>query len=125
LQGNAESILSVAFAPDGVTLASGSKDKTIKLWNLKTGKEIRTLRGHNDKVNSVAFLPGGSQNNLTLVSGSSDKTIKLWNPSTGKEIRTLETGSGYIYAIAISPDGKTIAGGGSGENILKIWQTIQ
>ncbi|MEH2164339.1 MAG: serine/threonine-protein kinase [Nostoc sp.] len=125
LRGNPDWILSVAFAPDGVTLASGSKDKTIKLWNLKTGKEIRTLKGHNDKVNSVAFLRAGSQNNLTLVSGSSDKTIKLWNPSTGKEIRTLETGSGYIYAIAISPDGKTIAGGGSGENILKIWQTTQ
>ncbi|MBN3910993.1 MAG: protein kinase [Nostoc sp. NMS1] len=124
LKGNAESILSVAFAPDGVTLASGSKDKTIKLWNLNTGKEIRTLKGHKDKVNSVAFLPSGTQNGLTLVSGSSDKTIKLWNPLTGKEIRTLETGSGYIYAIAISPNGQTIAGGGSGENILKIWQPI-
>ncbi|MBE8987616.1 serine/threonine-protein kinase [Nostoc sp. LEGE 12450] len=124
LKGNAESILSVAFAPDGVTLASGSKDKTIKLWNLNTGKEIRTLKGHKDKVNSVAFLPSGTENGLTLVSGSSDKTIKLWNPLTGKEIRTLDTGSGYIYAIAISPDGETIAGGGSGENILKIWQPI-
>ncbi|QLE51895.1 serine/threonine protein kinase [Nostoc sp. C057] len=124
LKGNAESILSVAFAPDGKTLASGSKDKTIKLWNLNTGKEIRTLKGHKDKVNSVAFLPSGTQNGLTLVSGSSDKTIKLWNPLTGKEIRTLDTGSGYIYAIAISPDGETIAGGGSGENILKIWQPI-
>ncbi|MBC1220030.1 serine/threonine protein kinase [Nostoc sp. UCD121] len=124
LKGNAESILSVAFAPDGVTLASGSKDKTIKLWNLNTGKEIRTLKGHKDKVNSVAFLPSGTKNGLTLVSGSSDKTIKLWNPLTGKEIRTLDTGSGYIYAIAISPDGETIAGGGSGENLLKIWQPI-
>ncbi|MEH1789775.1 MAG: serine/threonine-protein kinase [Nostoc sp.] len=122
LGGNAESILSVAFAPDGITLASGSKDKTIKLWNLKTGKLIHTLKGHNDKVNSVAFLPSASPNGVTLVSGSSDKTIKLWNSVTGKEIRTLETGSGYIYAVAISPDGQTIAGGGSGENILKIWE---
>ncbi|MDZ7964230.1 MAG: serine/threonine-protein kinase [Nostoc sp. DedSLP03] len=124
LEGNAESILSVAFAPDGVILASGSKDKTIKLWNLKTGKLIHTLKGHNDKVNSVAFLRSVGSNGITLVSGSSDKTIKLWNPVTGTEIRTLETGSGYIYAVAISPDGQTIAGGGSGENILKIWQMI-
>ncbi|MBG1242234.1 serine/threonine-protein kinase [Nostoc sp. NZL] len=124
LEGNSESILSVAFAPDGVTLASGSKDKTIKLWNLEKGNLIRTLKGHKEKVNSVAFLPSLSPNGVTLVSGSNDKTIKLWNPLTGKEIRTLETGSGYIYAIAISPDGQTIAGGGSGENILKIWQTI-
>ncbi|QMS86793.1 protein kinase [Nostoc edaphicum CCNP1411] len=124
LEGNAESILSVAFAPDGVTLASGSRDKTIKLWNVKTGKLIHTLKGHNDKVNSVAFLPSKSSDGVTLISGSSDKTIKFWNPVTGKEIRTLETGSGYIYAVAISPDGQTIAGGGSGENILKIWQMI-
>ncbi|MEH2049533.1 serine/threonine-protein kinase [Nostoc sp.] len=122
LGGNAESILSVAFAPDGITLASGSSDKTIKLWNLKTGKLIHTLKGHKDKVNSVAFLPSANLNGVTLVSGSSDKTIKLWNPIIGKEIRTLETGSGYIYAVAISPDGQTIAGGGSGENILKIWE---
>ncbi len=124
LEGNAESILSVAFAPDGLTLASGSRDKTIKLWNLETGKLIHTLKGHNDKVNSVAFLPSTSSDGVTLVSGSSDKTIKFWNPLTGKEIRSLETGSGYIYAVAISPDGKIIAGGGSGENILKIWQMI-
>ncbi|MEH1833415.1 MAG: serine/threonine-protein kinase [Nostoc sp.] len=124
LQGHSERILSVAFAPDGITLASGSKDKTIKLWNLKTGKLIHTLKGHNDKINSVAFLPSATPNRVILVSGSSDKTIKLWNPVTGKEIRTLETGSGYIYTIAISPDGQTIAGGGSGENILKIWQMI-
>jgi WD40 repeat protein/tRNA A-37 threonylcarbamoyl transferase component Bud32 len=123
-EGNAESILSVAFAPDGVTLASGSADKTVKLWNLKTGKLIYTLKGHHDKVNSVAFLPRAGKNGVTLVSGSSDKTIKLWNPVTGKKIRTLETGSGYIYAVASSPDGHTIAGGGSGENILKIWQMI-
>ncbi|MEH2421798.1 MAG: serine/threonine-protein kinase [Nostoc sp.] len=122
LQGNTGPILSVAFAPDGVTFASGSKDKTIKLWNLKTGKLIHTLKGHNDKVNSVAFLRNPTSNGVTLVSGSSDKTIKLWNPVTGKQIRTLETDSGYIYAIAISPDGQTIAAGGSGENILKIWQ---
>nr|MDZ8047853.1 serine/threonine-protein kinase [Nostoc sp. DedQUE02] len=124
LEGHTNGVPSVVFSPDGKTLASGSKDKTIKLWNLKTGKLIHTLKGHNDKVNSVAFLPSVSPNGVTLVSGSSDKKIKLWNPVTGKEIRTLETGSGYIYAVAISPDGHTIAGGGSGENILKIWQLI-
>ncbi|MCC5616087.1 serine/threonine protein kinase [Nostoc sp. CHAB 5836] len=124
LEGNAGSILSVAFAGDGLTLASGSNDKTIKLWNLETGKLIHTLKGHTDKVNAVAFLPSTIPNGANLVSGSNDRTIKLWNLVTGKEIRTLETGSGYIYAIAISPDGQTIAGGGSGENILKVWQMI-
>lgn len=59
---------------------------------------------------------------MTLVSGSNDNTIKFWNISTGQEIRTLKGDSGYIYAIAISPDGKTIASGGSADNIIKIWQ---
>ncbi|BAY24095.1 serine/threonine protein kinase with WD-40 repeats [Calothrix sp. NIES-2100] len=123
--GHSELILSVAFSPDGVTIASGSKDKTIKLWNLVTGETIRTLKGHTDKVNSVAYLPkvaaSKKLNNLILVSGSSDNTIKLWDTTTGKEIRTLKRDSGYIYSVATSPDGKTIASGGSAENIIKIW----
>ncbi|OUL29163.1 serine/threonine-protein kinase [Nostoc sp. 106C] len=123
--GHSELIISVAFSPDGVTLASGSKDKTIKLWNLVTGEAMRTLKGHSDKVNSVAYLPkvedSKTLNTIILVSGSSDNTIKLWNTVTGKEIRTLKRDSGYIYSIATSPDGKTIASGGSAENIIKIW----
>ncbi|MDZ8050906.1 MAG: protein kinase domain-containing protein [Aulosira sp. ZfuVER01] len=123
--GHSQLILSVAFSPDGMTLASGSKDKTIKLWNMVTGETIRTLKGHTDKVNSVAYLPkvGASKtlSSTTLVSGSSDNTIKLWDTITGKEIRTLKRDSGYIYSVATSPDGKTIASGGSAENIIKIW----
>jgi WD40 repeat protein len=69
----------VSFSPDGKTLASGSYDNTIKLWNVETGKEIRTLSGHNDSVISVSFSPDGK----TLASGSDDKTIKLWNGEYG------------------------------------------
>ncbi|MBD2609400.1 hypothetical protein H6G81_34150, partial [Scytonema hofmannii FACHB-248] len=65
---------SVAISPNGKTLASGSDDTTIKLWNLATGEEIRTLTGHSNKVMSVAI----SLDSKTLVSGSWDKTIKIW-----------------------------------------------
>ncbi|MEG4133745.1 hypothetical protein QUA30_01770, partial [Microcoleus sp. Pol14C2] len=63
-----------AISPDGLTLASGSYDKTIKLWNLQAGKELKTLTGHSSLVLSLAFSPDG----LTLASASEDKTIKLW-----------------------------------------------
>jgi serine/threonine protein kinase len=118
--GHSDLVLSIAFSPDGQQLASGSKDKTIKLWNLNTLKEIRTLTGHDDKVTSVAYIR--SSDSVILASGSNDNTIKLWDIATGGQIRTLKKDSGYIYAIAISPDGRTIASGGSADNIIKIWR---
>ncbi|WP_052754400.1 AAA-like domain-containing protein [Calothrix sp. 336/3] len=75
LQGHQNSVISVALSPDGKTLASGSEDKTVKLWNLTTGKEIASLTGHQSTLISVAFSPDGK----TLASGSLDKTVKLWN----------------------------------------------
>jgi WD40 repeat protein len=64
----------VAFSPDGQIVASGSDDKTIKLWDLQTGLEIATLSGHESYVESVAFSPDGK----TIVSGGYDKTVKVW-----------------------------------------------
>jgi WD40 repeat protein/energy-coupling factor transporter ATP-binding protein EcfA2 len=116
LVGHYSSVTSVSFSPDGKTLASGSRDDTIKLWNVETGKEIRTLSGHNESVSSVSFSSDGK----TLASGSWDKTIKLWNVETGEEIRTLTGYQDYVNSVSFSSDSKTLASGGN-DSTIKLW----
>ncbi|WJW70100.1 serine/threonine protein kinase (plasmid) [Candidatus Chlorohelix allophototropha] len=116
LSGHSHWVESVAYSPDGKTLASGSLDNSIKLWDAVTGKELRTLSGHTSAVESVAYSPDGK----TLASsGSNDYSIKLWDAVTGKELRTLSDHD-YVRSVAYSPDGKTLASG-SGANSIKLW----
>jgi hypothetical protein len=72
----------VAFAQDGRTLASAGRDQTVKLWEIATGRERATLKGHTEPVHSVAFQPNGS----TLASASYDNTVKLWNTMPIKKV---------------------------------------
>ena len=122
LKGHSNWVDSVAYSPDGQTVASGSNDKTIKLWNVNTGNLLQTFEGHSKWVNSVAYSPdgqtlaSGSNDNSVgevLASGSFDDTIKLWNVKTGKLLQTLEGNSHSVNSVAYSPDGQTLASGGS------------
>ncbi len=109
-------VRNVSFSPDSQTLASGSDDKTIKLWNAETGKVTRTLSGHSDWVMSVDFSPDGQM----LASGSDDKTIKLWNIKTGEVVHTFSDHKSWIRSVRFSPDGQMLASG-SDDKTIKLW----
>ena len=75
--------MSVAFSPDGTRIVSGSYDKTLRLWDAKSGEPIGApLKGHESRVMSVAFSPDGTR----IVSGSYDKTLRLWDAKSGEPI---------------------------------------
>jgi len=98
-------------------LASGSWDKTIKLWDVQTGRALQTLTGYSGVVYSVAFSPDGK----VLASGNDDKTIKLWDVQTGRTLQTLIGHSSVVFSVAFSPDGKVLASG-SEDNTIKLWE---
>ncbi len=116
LEGHSGGVCSVAWSPDGKTLASASCDKTIKLWDVPTGENTATLEVRDgDAVTCVAWSPDGK----TLASASYDRTIKLWNAAARKQIATLEGHTECVDFVAWSSDGKSLASVGAG--VIKLW----
>jgi Caspase domain/WD domain, G-beta repeat len=118
LTGHTGAVTSVAFSPDGNTLASASFDQTVRLWNPATGEPIgQPLTGHSARVNSVAFSPDGK----ILASASEDTKVRLWNPATGEPIGQPLTGhSGGVTGVAFSRDGKILASA-SEDRTVRLW----
>ena len=109
-------ITAVAVTPDGRHAVSGSREKTLKVWDLDTGALVRTLEGHADRVTGVAVTADGRR----TVSASWDKTLKVWNLGTGSVVHTLEGHTGVVWGVAVTPDGRQAVSGSSDET-LKVW----
>jgi hypothetical protein len=116
IKGHTDSILALAFAPDGATIASASYDRLVKVWDVATGKELRSLKEHTDAVYDVAFFPDGRQ----LLSAAGDRTIKLWDLRTGKRLLTVNDPLDSVYAIAVHPSGERIAAAGA-DRMIRTW----
>src|ERR1044072_1042309 len=115
LNGHSGPVNSLVFSSAG-RLASGSEDKTVRVWDGITGQQLWMSDAHKDGILAIAF----SNNAKKLASASKDKTVKLWDVSTAKELATFAGHKFEVSAVAFSPDGKTVATGGV-DKTIKLW----
>jgi WD40 repeat protein len=109
LRGHTQSVTTVVYSPDGLTLASASRDGTIRLWNSTDWSHKATLAGHAGPVNALAFLAAGN----VLMSAGDDRTVRRWNLETGAS-EVFARGSAPVECLAASHDGKLVAWSSSG-----------
>ena len=110
--------LAIAWSPDGTQLASGSDDKTVRVWNVQTGTEDKQLEGHTGWVNSVAWSLDGAQ----LASGSDDEIVRVWNVQTGIEDKQLQGHTQRVHSVSWNPDGMQLAS--SSNNEIIVWSRV-
>jgi WD40 repeat protein len=116
LTGHEAPVYSLAFAPCGSLLASGSRDRTVRLWNTETGEALTTLGGHDGTIAALAFTPDGR----SIISATTYGTVCVWDAHTARRRISFDFDIGQVRSIAISPDGLTAAAGGSDHSVL-VW----
>ena len=105
--GHSGGIASVALSGDGKWLVTGSADRTALLWEITSGREVRSFQGHTDSVIAVALSSDGRR----LVTGSADGTARLWDVASGKEIRSFKGHTDVVSSVTLSSDGKWLVTG--------------
>jgi formylglycine-generating enzyme required for sulfatase activity len=125
LKGHTGSITCVTFSPDGHWLLSSSEDKTIRLWDVETGREVRRFDGHRDPVWCVRFFPTGDKSvscGGRNYSNGSDNSIRFWDVETGRELdRFSESGPTCFRNLTVSPDGKMLLSAGAPDDGVRLW----
>ena len=116
LAGHTDVVWCVAASADGLRGLSGSEDRSVRLWDLKTGQEVDVVEGHRGAVNGVAFSSRGK----VALSGSDDRTLRLWDLESGRELRKFEGPGKPITSVALSPDGRRALSGG-GDHKVWLW----
>jgi len=114
--GHSYEISSAVISPDGRTMLTGSDDRTARLWDIATGRELRQFLGHTGSVHSVAFSPDGR----AVLTGGNDNTARLWDVATGRELRQFLGHTEAVYSVAFSPDGRTVLTG-SVDKTARLW----
>jgi WD40 repeat protein len=109
-------VTACAYSPDGARVVSAGSDRTLKIWDVETGRDILSLEGHTKEVNGCAYSPDGAR----VVSAGSDSTLKIWDAETGRDVLTLEGHTKGVNGCAYSPDGARVVSA-SDDNTIKIW----
>jgi WD40 repeat protein len=133
LAAHGETVHCIAYSPDGKTLASvstGHDEKPrfvawteITLWDVTTGAERRSFRGHPNRDSYVSFRPNCiafSPDGRTLATGGDDRSVRLWNVDTGQEAASFSQLADPVHCVAFGPDGKTVAA--AGPNLAWVWE---
>lgn len=112
-------IQAISFSRDGSQLISAGNDRSVRLWDTRTGELQRTMAGHTEQIFAAVFHPDGRR----IAPAGRDRAIRIWDAATGDELARLQGHSDYVFSLAFSPDGSTLASG-SGDFSVRLWDTF-
>ncbi|ETO11635.1 hypothetical protein RFI_25743, partial [Reticulomyxa filosa] len=119
LEGHKDHVLGIEFSPDGTKIVSYSGDKTIRIWDTSSRKQLHVLEGHSNIITAAQFSHDGSK----IVSCSLNKTFRIWDVSLGQQIQMLNGHSGNVRSVEFSSDDSKIASC-SEDNTIRIWNVL-